>query len=118
MPGTKPHATVVPRCPRRGEEGGGENVVSPPSLFVLMAEGKVSMLHALHLNTKWAREDFNGGNSTVVVVAGLDYVTTVNVVHLIYSLCVVPPGAPSADRLLGEEHNMDLCCLQSKVCRY
>jgi hypothetical protein len=95
------------------EEEEEEEDVAPPSSFVLMGERKVGVLHALHISTEWTEEA--AAATTVVAVAGFDYVTTLNVVHPVYSLCVAPPATPSTDRSLGEERDVDLCCLQSKA---
>jgi len=90
----------------------GEDDVAPPSSFVLMAERDVGVMHALHIDTKWA--EGRDGDVTVAV-AGFDYVTTLNVVYPVYSFCVAPQQAAPGRRSLAEERDVDLCCLQSKA---
>jgi hypothetical protein len=106
-----------------GGKGGGEEEedVVPPSSFVLMAEKKVGLMHALHLDTVWSDHGDSASTSltTGVAVAGFDYVTTMNVVHPVYSLSVAPPP-PSipphvGGRSLAEESDVSLCCVQSKL---
>lgn len=100
-----------------------------PSSFLLMAERKTGLLHALHLETEWKASSDGSDVAAAVAVKGFDYVTTLNVVHPIYSFCVAPtvsasssddshgPAASDGGRknALKEDHDVDLCCIQSKA---
>lgn len=106
-------------CPapyRPPEDVSSSSNVVVPSSFLLLAERKAGILHALHLDTEWKQDDNNDGSS-VVTVKGFDYVSTLNVVHPIYSFCVAPttPGDTSKPASLKEERDVDLCCIQSKA---
>jgi hypothetical protein len=91
--------------------------IAAPSSFLLMAERNAGLLHALHVETDWK------ASSAAVAVKGFDYVTTLNVVHPIYSFCVAPTASTfSSDsdgggrkNALKEDHDVDLCCIQSKA---
>eukprot|EP00579_Thalassiosira_antarctica_P011261 CAMPEP_0201909410 /NCGR_PEP_ID=MMETSP0903-20130614/1190_1 /ASSEMBLY_ACC=CAM_ASM_000552 /TAXON_ID=420261 /ORGANISM="Thalassiosira antarctica, Strain CCMP982" /LENGTH=1299 /DNA_ID=CAMNT_0048443935 /DNA_START=27 /DNA_END=3926 /DNA_ORIENTATION=+ len=104
--------------------------VTVPSSFVLLAERSSGVMHALHLDTEWKEtryHDDGGGdeasNEVTVAVKGFDYVTTLNVVHPIYSYSVAPSsiegdvgGAIGGNQAsLKEERDVDLCCIQSKA---
>jgi len=78
-----------------------------PSSFLLLAERKKGCVHALHLDTEWKE------GTSAVVVKGFDYVSTLNVVHPIYSLCIAPTEESGAS--LEEEKDVELCCVQSKA---
>ena len=100
----------APYCPTSGEE------VVAPSSFLLLAERTSGYMHALHLDTEW--NTVKDAPSSVIV-KGFDYVTTLNVVHPAYSYCVAPTtsdGMGGGDvASLGEERDVDLCCVQSKA---
>jgi len=107
-------------CPapyRPPEEGSSSNVVVPSS-FLLLAERKAGILHALHLDTDWKEQDDNSDyrRAGIVTVKGFDYVSTLNVVHPIYSFCVAPTAFTDGTNIpLKEERDVDLCCIQSKA---
>lgn len=100
-----------------------------PSSFLLMAERNTGLLHALHLETEWKASSDGSDVAAAVAVKGFDYVTTLNVVYPIYSFCVAPTvSASSSDgshgptasdggrkNALKEDHDVDLCCIQSKA---
>lgn len=122
---------VVPASGNGGKLGGlfgggkkdvnGEEDVAPPSSFVVLAERNVGVVHALHIGSLWVEDGGGGGENddaaSMVAVVGFDYVTTLNVVHPVYSFCVSPPSSISkvGNGTLGEERDVDLCCLQSKA---
>lgn len=99
-----------------------------PSSFVLLADRKIGILHALHLDTEWkdGKDDAADNATSAVTVKGFDHVTTLNVVHPIYSYCVAPSSSVNANvdpvyppgmanMALKEERHVDLCCIQSKA---
>ena len=75
------------RPPVAAEAGMG---VIAPSSFLLLAERKSGIMHALHLDTEWKEGGDAEEGGDAVVVKGFDYVSTLNVVHPIYSYCVAP----------------------------
>eukprot|EP00986_Skeletonema_menzelii_P001754 scaffold484_cov148-Skeletonema_menzelii.AAC.8 len=79
---------------------------SIPSSFLLLAERKKGHVHALHFDTEW-----KGGTSSVAV-KGFDYISTLNVVHPVYSFCIAPTEEGAS---LDEEKDVELCCIQSKA---
>jgi len=104
-------------APYRPPEDDSSSANAVPSSFLLLAERKTGILHALHLDTEWKQDDNNDGSS-VVTVKGFDYVSTLNVVHPIYSFCVAPitpANDTSKPASLKEERDVDLCCIQSKA---
>ena len=80
---------------------------SVPSSFLLLAERKKGLVHALHIDTEWKK-----GTSSVAV-KGFDYVSTLNVVHPVYSFCIAPSEESGVS--LQEEKDVELCCIQSKA---
>jgi len=80
---------------------------SIPSSFLLLAERKKGCVHALHIETEWKE------GTSLVAVKGFDYVSTLNVVHPVYSFCIAPTEESGAS--LGEEKDVELCCIQSKA---
>ncbi|KAL7516322.1 hypothetical protein ACHAWX_001350, partial [Stephanocyclus meneghinianus] len=90
-----------------------------PSSILLLSERSHARMHALHLDTQW-----NGEDTCEVAVTGFDYVTSLDVVHPILSLCVASSsssasyshenGGATADNL-DEEKDVDLCCVQTKA---
>mmetsp|Transcript_26144 Transcript_26144/g.41060 ORF Transcript_26144/g.41060 Transcript_26144/m.41060 type:complete len:1029 (-) Transcript_26144:78-3164(-) len=97
----------VEMCPSPYRPPVSSSSPSIPSSFLLLAERKKGCVHALHLDTEWKE-----GSSTVVV-KGFDYVSTLNVVHPVYSLCIAPTEESGAS--LEEEKDVELCCIQSKA---
>lgn len=86
-----------------------------PSSFLLLAERTAGSMHALHLDTAW-RNDTDKETSGVVV-SGFDYVTTLNVVHPVLSLCLAPTTEDDEKNgaTLADERDVDLCCVKSKA---
>ncbi|KAL7446663.1 hypothetical protein ACHAXM_011316 [Skeletonema potamos] len=78
-----------------------------PSSFLLLAERKKGCVHALHIDTEWKKD------TSSVAVKGFDYVSTLNVVHPVYSFCIAPTDEIGAS--LREEKDVELCCVQSKA---
>ena len=97
----------VEMCPSPYRPPVSTSSPSIPSSFLLLAERKKSCVHALHLDTEWKK-----GTSSVAV-KGFDYVSTLNVVHPVYSFCIAPTEDSGAS--LGEEKDVELCCIQSKA---
>jgi len=119
-------------APYRPPLGDEDATTTAPSSFVVLADRKVGIMHALHLDTEWKQNDTEAADdaapednaaSLAVAVKGFDHVTTLSVVHPIYSFCVAPSsssasavGPPGLGKNgLKEERHVDLCCIQSKA---
>eukprot|EP00804_Cyclotella_cryptica_P027943 CCRYP_003839-RB/>CCRYP_003839-RB protein AED:0.01 eAED:0.01 QI:165/1/1/1/1/1/2/636/1127 len=91
-----------------------------PSSLLLLSERSNARMHALHLDTQWKNSD----DTSAVAVTGFDYVTTLDVVHPVLSLCVAassssstsfPDNGGTSSNCLNEEKDVDLGCVQTKA---
>lgn len=134
-----PPSSIIPGGIVSGDDNNGNDndntMTTVPSSFLILAERTSGIIHALHMDTKWNENDndatSSSPSSSSVVVKGFDYVSTLNVVHPIYSFCVAPPSPSSSiggggmtnnnnallssSSVLKEERDVDLCCIQSKA---
>lgn len=72
-------------------------------------------MHSLHLDTQW-----NGDDTCEMAEMGFNYVTSLDVVYPIHTLCVALSSASYSHENGGstaynfdEERDVDLCCVQT-----
>ncbi|KAL7478744.1 hypothetical protein ACHAW6_004499 [Cyclotella cf. meneghiniana] len=88
-----------------------------PSSFLLLSEPSHARMHALHLDAHWTNND----DASAVAVTGFDYITTLDVVHPILSMCLASSSSLKSSIsehvpvALQEEKDVDLCCVKTKA---